>query len=143
MRNIKYKAWAKNPDLEKYIIQDVLRLDFFLGTNTLAKVYTKSLRQSNPFDVAFDSYDHNKVELLEFTGQYDNEGNEVYTGYIIECSEYHTLKSLRGLKAKVIWSDTFLSYGIDTPTEGFLSLSETNEYTVIGNIYENKELLNE
>ena len=29
MRNIKYKAWIKNPDINKYILQDVLRLDFY------------------------------------------------------------------------------------------------------------------
>ena len=124
MRNIKYKAWIKNPDINKYILQDVLRLDFFLDTKTLAKVHTKSFRQHNPFEVAFDSYDPNKVELLEFTEYYDMDGNEIYTG-VVE------------------WDKDATSYVLRVKDHYNEYFNEVDNIKILGNIYENKELINE
>ena len=162
MRNIKYKAWVKNPDLNEYILQDVLRLDFFLDTNTLAKVHTKSFRQHNPFEVAFDSYDPNKAELLEFTEKYDIDGNEIYTGYIVRFA----IPNPTGYEDyDGEWVDTTEEepcgevvfkegcYCVKYPNGELLPFntptSETNKapiiemFEVLGNIYQNKELLDD
>lgn len=138
MRNIKYKAWIKNPDINKYILQDVLRLDFFLDTKTLAKVHTKSFRQHNPFEVAFDSYDPNEVELLEFTEYYDMDGNEIYTGYIVSFSA-----SRQNYVGVVEWDKDATSYVLKAKNHYNEYFNEVDNLKVIGNIYENKELINE
>ena len=83
MRKIKYKAWVYNTDLGEHILQDVLQMVFSIHSGSICEVYTKSFRQSNPFNLAMDSYDNDKVELLEFTNYYDVDGKEIYTGYIV------------------------------------------------------------
>lgn len=138
MRNIKYKAWVKNLDLNEYILQDVLRLDFFLDTMTLAKIYTKSFRQRNPFNLALDCYDYNKAELLEFTENYDIDGNEIYTGYIISFSA-----SGNNYVGVVEWDKNSASYVLKAKDHYNEYFNEVDNLKVIGNIYENKGLLDE
>ena len=134
MRPLKYKAYIKDYNQ----IADVEILELLPNGKAQSVIIRDDELNEEVYRVT-----QGQFELLEFTGQHDNEGDEVYTGYVIKCSEYHTLKCLRGIRAEVIWDNDFLTYGIDTPTrEGFISLSETNEYSIIGNIYENKELLN-
>lgn len=162
MRNIKYKAWVKNPDLNEYILQDVLQLDFSVNNGSFCVAYTKSFRQSDPFNLALDSYDYNKTELLEFTGHYDIEGNEIYTGYIVRFA----IPNPTGYEdydgewvdttqeepcGEVVFKDG--CYCVKYPNGELLPFntptSETNKapiielFEVIGNIYENRELLND
>lgn len=135
MRPLKYKAYIKEYDR----VANVEQLELLAG----GKVQSIAVSDWELTDEVY-RFTQGQFELMEYTGQHDDKGNDVYTGHIIKCSENHTLKCLRGLKVEVVWDDVFLTYGIDTPTkEGFISLSGINEYTVIGNIYENKELINE
>lgn len=138
MRNIKNKAWVNNLDLNEYILQDVLRLDFFLDTKTLAKIHTKSFRQRNPFNLALDNYDYNKAELLEFTENYDINGNEIYTGYIVSFTA-----SKRNYIGVVEWDKNSASYVLKAKDHYNKYFNEVDNLKVIGNIYENKELLDE
>lgn len=135
MKNIKYKAWVYNLDLGKHILQDVLQMDFSVNNGSFCVAYTRAFRQSDPFNLAMDSYDYNEVELLEFTGQYDVEGKEIYRGYILQFSN--------GNLGEVIRSH--LRAGFDVafanamPEELDHNLASRGK--VVGNIYENKELL--
>ena len=160
MRKIKYKAWIYNTDLEKYILQDVLQIVFSVHNNDICEVYTKSFRQSDPFNLTMDSYDSNKVELLEFTGQYDIDGKEIYSGYIVRFAVPNPTgyESYDGE-----WVDTTEEepcgevvfkdgcYCVKYPNGELLPFntptSEANKapiikmFEVLGNVYENKELL--
>ena len=139
MRKIKYKAWVYNTDLEEYILQDVLQLDFSVNNGSFCVAYTKSFRQSDPFNLALDSYDYNKTELLEFTGHYDIEGNEIYTGYIVSF----VLASKETYIGVVEWDKDATSYVLRVKDHYNEYFNEVDNIRVLGNIYENKELLND
>lgn len=136
MRNIKYKVWVYNLDFGEYILQDVLQLDFSVNNGSFCVAHTKSFRQSDPFNLALDSYDYNKTELLEFTGHYDIEGNEIYTGYIVSFSA-----SNQNYVGVVEWDNASASYVLKAKNHYNEYFNEVDNLKVIGNIYENKELI--
>ncbi|OSQ23607.1 hypothetical protein CCON61_08580 [Campylobacter concisus] len=83
-------------------------------------------------------YPKDKIELLEFTGHYDIEGKEIYSGYIVSFAASN--KNYIGV---VEWSNQSASFLVKAKDHYGEYLNEINEILVIGNIYENKELLDE
>lgn len=118
------------------------------------KVYIKSLDLVLPveeinFDInvvevsldnsiGFAQFDFDEVEFMENTGLKDVNGKYVYTGDIVEvenwgCGAVIYKKNAYTYMTKAIDEDWCLSiYGC---------LSDTKSVKVIGNIYENKDLL--
>lgn len=74
--------------------------------------------------------------LMQFTGLRDKNGKEIYEGDVVTCYDYKP--------AKVFFKGgSFMSY-IDE--HSYLELSQSSfleDFEVIGNIYENPELLND
>ena len=69
--------------------------------------------------------------LMQFTGLHDKNGKEIYEGDIV-CNE--------GFKEEVKWNEF---YGWVVSDEQMLGEVNFARIEVIGNIYENKELLDE
>lgn len=74
-----------------------------------------------------------KIELLAFTGKYDVSGKEIYEGYIVETPT--------GARAKVYFDEQDLMYKAEVSSTEIFSLAENIPLKVIGNIYENEDLL--
>ena len=113
-------------------------------------------------NLVLDLYPKDKIELLEFTGHYDIDGNEIYEGYIVRFANPNPIgyKNYDGE-----WGDTTQEepcgevvfkdgcYCVKYPNGELLPFntptSETNKapiielFEVIGNIYENRELLDD
>ena len=79
---------------------------------------------------------------MEFTNYFDTNENEIYAGQIIECDPKRNVKVLQGFRGVVVWGDTYKTYGIGHPTEAFCPLWHLDGFKIIGNIYQDKELLN-
>jgi len=78
--------------------------------------------------------DHPGIVIMQYTGLKDKNGKEIYEGDII-ISASVAVK----IKPTVIeWDDIYSGYDIFTDPESILG---SNDYEVIGNIYENPELL--
>ena len=80
----------------------------------------------------------NKIELMQWTGLQDSSGKDVYGGDII--------KHPKGDIGEVIWQvqGQFRVQYIDNPFSTlplFLQIGERGQAIVIGNIYQNPELL--
>jgi uncharacterized phage protein (TIGR01671 family) len=83
----------------------------------------------------------NKYHLMQFTGLHDKNGNDIYEGDIIRCPHRVTHPKEGGVLTQyertdlIEWDDNEGGFGRNQ--------YEMNEYSfqVIGNIYENPELL--
>ena len=89
--------------------------------------------------------DFDEIDLMEFTGFKDKNGEEVFEGDIIKDSE--------GFIAHVVYDKEYAGFGLNYQpfdlTDGLsvtfeeLKNEYRNTFEVIGNIYDNKDLLGE
>ena len=119
-REIKFRAWLKD---EKVMV-DVEQVDFY--NNTIAYIF------DNYAEVEQEWLDNDiqNVELLQYTGIKDTIGNEIYESYFVE--DEHGRTNL------VMFKDGLLLIG-NWNAHGFMNAF--TEFKVVGNIYENPELL--
>jgi len=136
MREIKFRAWDKN---EKRMLSDewIQTLDLKTDGSWAAyigggmKRYLRSSIGAGARDIFY-----NDIELMQYTGLKDCKGKEIYEGDILR--QHKT----SGQMFKVIWDadGKWMVRDIECNMQDFLwrwaSVTE-----VIGNIYENKELI--
>ena len=125
MREIKFRAWHKK-----------IRKMFQVGQITLEKGIwdyepddRKNIGVSIPYQPSFI--------LMQYTGLHDKNGKEIYEGDIVKSFFVDTdeagNETYKYYIMEVKYDEILCSYKIDK----FMNLE------VIGNVYENKELLNE
>ena len=74
-----------------------------------------------------------KIYLMQYTGLKDKNGKEIYEGDIIEHTIYRfAVPNITPLDRTTYWDETI--------TDDWMSMSDV-DWEIIGNIYENKELL--
>ena len=126
MREHKYRAWdSKNEVMytEAYITDEG-----FLCIREGRKSY-------------FDR-DEGRAELMQFTGLLDKEGKEIYEGDILSAVELTEMNMLN--KEMYPPDEPIIVKWLDSGySPWFVAPNELVEIEVIGNIYENKELLGE
>ena len=129
MREIKFRAWLKKE--KKMVNVETL----FIGINRLC------FGNSKTEDLFFRDFE--KVELMQYTELTDKNGKEIYEGDIVLVKPggistwYKTVVEFKegALIASLINGENH--FYIFNP--GF----DSNDFEVIGNIYENKKLLEE
>lgn len=128
MREYKFRAWD-NENNQMLDVQELNFEDCFYGGEMQIKTTMYN-----------DYFDCREMPLMQYTGLHDKDGKEIYEGDILQIDIE---------KAWVMWNERYGyfelvpigDYYFDSPVIG-----EAIEYTdseLIGNIYENKELLNE
>ncbi len=134
MREIKFRVWCKN---KKEII-NIARIDIADGS-----CYSHIFNGN-----ALDYW--NDVKLMQYTGLKDKNGVEIYEGDILKYtfdlpdSLYATENGLKIRIDQVFWSDWRSSFAIGNKmanTDLFRYVRNGNRVEVIGNIYEDKHLL--
>ena len=130
MREIKFRAWIK----EDKKMENVKTMDFTdktircLKKNEFINAYL--LRR-----VSFDD-----VELMQYTGLKDKNGKEIYENDLISCNKYKNIDVFfeNGcFKVKYSKNDTT---NVTCTLDTFL---EKYKCKISGNVYENKNLLEE
>ena len=111
MRDIKFRAWNGKKIIEP-VISD--------GTDGGETAYVN-------MNQAIDCYDY---ELMQFTGLQDKNGNDIYEGDVVEVESYYRLGEFTQKVVK--WEDNG-GYNIFNITDKLIE--------VVGNIYENPELI--
>lgn len=136
MRNIKYKLYS--PSWNK--VFRVTNIAF--NEQGLIETVAVPMKDALPeyygdTDLVLDLYPKDKIELLEFTEYYDMDGNEIYTGYIVSFSA-----SRQNYVGVVEWGTDATSYVLRVKDHYNEYFNEVDNIKILGNIYENKELLN-
>lgn len=138
MREIKYKAYHK----KKGLLVDVLSIDFENNMVTL-----KTETDSDEEYYWWSSTCHlDEVVLMQYTGLKDRNGREIYEGDIVQSNNsVWGSSSIRGNDiqhiSRVIFKDG--EYLCEWETYVNNLCNELDNIEVIGNIYENKDLLKE
>lgn len=125
MRDIRFRVW-RTDDKKMY------------GPDLPFLMYTDGVIPSLAGDVPMRQYTISEAVLMQYTGTKDKAGKEIYEGDIITHSN-------DGMKGVVTWSPGLYRFVIENlqQTEIIADLCDYDfEPEVLGNIYENKELLN-
>lgn len=113
-REIKFRAWI--PD-----------------TGWLAEGFSIAMDGTEWYDDNGHSWSLSQLELMQFTGIKDKNGKEIYEGDIVKTD-------VRAGNLRVIYFDSYTSFMLEY--KGLLyHLNEGADIEVIGNIYQNHELL--
>ena len=133
MKPLKYKAYIKDCDQ----IAEVEQLELLPNGEVQSIVVSDWELTDEVY-----RFTQGQFTLMEFTGYLDSNYNDVYSGQIIECDPKRNVKVLQGFRGVVVWGNTYKTYGIEHPTEAFCPLWHLDGFKIIGNIYQDKELLN-
>ena len=130
MREIKFRAWLKE---DKKMV-NVETMDF----TDKSMQYLKRSEIINAYILRRESDDD--VELMQYTGVKDKNGKEIYEGDILFFRD-------ENMKYIVVWQDAAFiikSIEIRKYSEKMCWLDDTEICCeIVGNIYENKKLLEE
>lgn len=127
MRVIKFRAWDKESEIMHKPNDLDISEDYFTafesGVMHLYHVSTIG--------------DYTELEIMQYTGLKDKNGVEIYEGDLL----YHPLQGTR--KVHYPFSEDIAAYGIEEVRNGFKNtLDDARQiYEIVGNIYENPELL--
>ena len=137
MREIKFRAWNKNT----YEMVEVMTIDF--EKEEVCWIYDDYAHweQSREW-VGFED-----IELMQFTGEKDKNGIEIYEGDIVNITQYlggHPYVEIKYVVKRSKYNNNLVADSVSgdwRKAEVSMSFRSSDDYEVIGNIYENPELM--
>ncbi len=127
MRTMKFRAWV-------FEDKEMIEVECLEQYKRLNQKAVSNIKQRYP-----DTWEGKKFELMQFTGLKDKNKKDIYEGDIVEVDFGSSLKSL----ATVDWHKaSFTLFYINDPEAfGDWIWKYHDNLEVVGNIYENPELL--
>ena len=130
MREIKFRAWDKGLKRMIYLSEPTVENDDFSGIVFKLRDY---------FVSAFSSDRIEDLELMQYTGLRDKNGREVYEGDIVRFKDWWDEEMV----GEVRYSEKDMAFTIVNDFWDGFPIMYADDLEVIGNIYENPELLEE
>lgn len=137
-REIKFRAWDERN--REMVYSD--REDSFY-VNTVGVLFMYAIPMS---EAGLQKKYHKDYGVMQYTGLTDKNGKEIYEGDILQPERF---KRIKFYNFPVVYSEGVFRCsgklsGFDTLRESLAHARKAgNEFLVIGNIYENPELLND
>ncbi|VJQ86834.1 YopX protein [Streptococcus pneumoniae] len=130
----RYRAWIKT-EKRMFFADDILAIDYENEEIVTQQIYFEN---GLPDDRDIYCYNPDEIELMQSTGLKDKNGKEVFIGDIVKCT--------RGCPHEVYlekeYGGTYIGGMPAIYLKGLLSgYAWTEDEEIIGNIYENPELL--
>ena len=136
MREIKFRAYIKK-DYNKELIGKTLEISsIHLKKNKVIIGY--SINKSNYGNKSFNYED---IELMQYTGLKDKNGKEIYEGDIVSFNLKSDSEGQPYIIGYIEYQTTFSGYRIMSFEGSFALDYNIKDIEVIGNIYDNPELL--
>ncbi|WP_335996845.1 YopX family protein [Fusobacterium polymorphum] len=126
MREIKFRAWLK----EEKIIGEVLGID----------ILHKEIFFSNEDVDCYEHIDFKDIELMQYTGLKDKNNKEVYEGDIVKLRANHGIGVIKYYDE---WGAFVVEYIKPRPLTVLGMNYYKEDIEILGNIYENPELIKE
>ncbi|VJV10733.1 phage protein [Streptococcus pneumoniae] len=130
----KFRVWVK---IGKRMVfsDDILAIDYENKEIVTQQVYFEN---GLPDDRDIYCYDFDEIELMQSTGLKDKNGKDVFIGDIVKC----TRGCLHEVYLEKEYGGTFIGGMPSIYLKGLLSgYAWTEDEEIIGNVYENPELL--
>ena len=140
MREIKFRAWDKKSKKMRQVTEIVFNTGFYMESNDnsvkLIWVKGQDIIENKEIQIQREK----DFILMQYTGLKDKNGKEIYEGDIV-AEKGHYFNSDRLVYQKIQWKETYScwlrgEYQRLTPKN-----IKQYEIEVIGNIYDNPELL--
>ena len=128
MRGIKFRAWHKPTQL----MDDVALIDFY--NEKIGILYADPVMQCE----SMQKFNFNEVEIMQYTGLEDKNGQEIYEGDILLGHCVYPEHSI--FECKLTGEVYYTSRGT-WDCYSYILGGFNEQVEVIGNIYENPELL--
>lgn len=130
----RYRAWIKT-EKRMFFSDDILAIDYENKEIVTQQVYFEN---GLPDDRDIYCYNPDEIELMQSTGLKDKNGKEVFIGDIVKC----TRGCLHEVYLEKEYGGTFIGGMPSIYLKGLLSgYAWTEDEEIIGNVYENPELL--
>lgn len=130
MREIKFRAWDKENNEMVYQNKLIYNGKYKFYVDKYGMVLTKVK--------VFNIYEDVQADIMQYTGLKDKNGKEMYEGDIVERTFLNLIERDKFIGTIKYYEGT---YNIDNDKEACSVFHEIDTFEVIGNIYENKELL--
>lgn len=135
----RYRAWIKT-EKRMFFSDDILGIDYENKEIVTQQVYFEN---GLPDNRDIYCYDFDEIELMQSTGLKDKNSKEIFEGDVLEIQDEGEVLG----NAKLTWDNEQVVFMIEAisvdniaPFHEILS-DESYSYRVVGNVYENPELL--
>ena len=136
MREIKFRAWDKS-HCKMYLVNSVN----YTISGSIWYVVTGWTKNDNK---EIKNCLHDDLELMQFTGLRDKNGNEIYEGDVVEYKFPDTpFDKGRITTGEISYLEDKASFRLINDEYGELPIHDDIDIEVVGNIYENSELIKE
>ncbi|MEB7455107.1 YopX family protein [Lysinibacillus sphaericus] len=135
MREIKFRAWNKEKKIMCYDNEDNTK-EYFDGINS-TEIGFINYRLSIPKDDS-DWYFRSRYDVMQYTGLKDKNGKEIFEGDIVNI-EIPVVSVNEDFIGQVKMLEG--RWWVDNGNDAIPLWSEINIPNIVGNIYENPELL--